>query len=102
MHQKAGKMERFVLAGAAPLALLLSSCAGQPAPSAHDAPGFFMGFLHGLIALFSLIGSIFWDIRVYAYPNYGGWYDFGFVLGAACFFGGGSSHSVVSLRVRRQ
>jgi len=38
-----------------------------------------------------LIGSIFTDIRVYAFPNSGGWYDFGFVLGAMVFSGGGAS-----------
>jgi hypothetical protein len=44
--------------------------------------------VHGFISLFSLIGSIFWDIRVYAFPNSGSWYDFGFVLGAGLFYGG--------------
>ena len=52
-----------------------------------------MGFVHGFISLSSLIGSIFWDIRVYAFPNSGGWYDFGFVLGAMIFFGGGGAAS---------
>jgi len=33
------------------------------------------------------IGSVWWDIRVYAFPNGGIWYDFGFVIGAAIFFG---------------
>jgi hypothetical protein len=70
------------------LALILSSCATQPIPNAYNPPGFFMGLVHGFISLFSLIGSIFWDIRVYAFPNSGGWYDAGFVLGAALFYGG--------------
>lgn len=71
----------------------VASCAHQPEPAAYDAPGFFLGFLHGFIALFSLIGSIFLDVRVYAFPNSGGWYDVGFVLGVMTFFGG--SRSVV-------
>jgi hypothetical protein len=70
-------------------ALALSSCATQPHPSAQDLPGFFWGLLHGFIVVFSLIGSAFWDVRIYSFPNSGGWYDFGFVLGVACFFGGG-------------
>jgi hypothetical protein len=37
---------------------------------------------------FSLIGSIFTETRIYAFPNSGGWYDFGYFLGAAAFFGG--------------
>jgi hypothetical protein len=68
-------------------AFLLSSCATQPTAEAHDAPSFISGLLHGFLSLFSLIGSFFWDIRVYAFPNSGRWYDVGFVIGAACFFG---------------
>lgn len=84
-------MKRFGLAVVVGLALVLSACATQPVASAPSAPGFLWGLLHGFIALFSLIGSLFWDIRVYAYPNGGGLYDFGFVLGTALFFGGGGT-----------
>lgn len=66
----------------------LSSCATQPVPSAYNPPGFLLGLFHGFTMLFSLIGELFTDYRVYAFPNSGGWYDFGFVLGAALFFGG--------------
>jgi hypothetical protein len=76
------------MAGVIVCALALSACATQPTPSAYDPPGFLWGFVHGFISLFSLIGSFFWDIRVYAFPNGGRWYDVGFVLGASCFFGG--------------
>jgi len=72
--------------------MLIAGCAHQPQlPKiiTPDAPGFWHGLLHGFISLFSLIGSVFTDIRVYAYPNAGGWYDAGFVLGVAIFFGGG-------------
>ena len=63
-------------------------CAHQPTPTEIDPPGFLMGFVHGFLILFSLIGSIFKDVRIYAFPNSGGWYDFGFFLGAAFFLGG--------------
>jgi hypothetical protein len=86
-------MKRRALAGAILLALVLASCATQPDPSAYDPPGVLLGLVHGFISLFSLIGSAFWDIRVYAFPNSGGWYDLGFVFGAACFFGGGGSQA---------
>jgi hypothetical protein len=66
---------------------VLTGCATQAASHSSDPPGFLMGFLHGLLALPSLIGSFFWDIRVYAFPNGGRWYDAGFVLGAGIFFG---------------
>jgi len=31
------------------------------------------------------------DVAVYAVPNTGGWYDFGFLLGASCWAGGGGA-----------
>jgi len=71
------------------LALVLSACATQPNHQLGAPEGFLWGLLHGFIALFSLIGSFFWDVRVYAYPNTGIFYDCGFVLGVAMFFGGG-------------
>ena len=80
-------MKVFVVAGVIACALILSSCATQPSANSYDAPGFLWGFVHGLLCLFSLIGSFFWDVRVYAFPNAGRWYDAGFVFGAACFFG---------------
>ena len=70
-------------------ALALAACATQPAPSVADAPGFWHGLLHGMIAPFSLIASLFWDVRIYAFPNDGGWYDFGYYLGIAGTLGGG-------------
>ncbi|HEX5046829.1 MAG TPA: hypothetical protein VFX89_06870 [Gammaproteobacteria bacterium] len=70
--------------------LLLHGCATQPPlPSAPQLPGFLHGLLHGFLILFSFIGSLFTDVRIYAYPNAGGWYDFGFLLGAMMFLGGG-------------
>jgi len=44
-------------------------------------PGFWMGLLHGFIVPGSLIASIWNDVRIYAFPNNGGWYDLGFTLG---------------------
>jgi hypothetical protein len=69
----------------------LAACAHQPHPSGDDLPGFFSGLLHGFTIVFSLIGSIFMDIRIYAFPNSGGWYDLGFVLGATMFLGGSAA-----------
>jgi len=40
---------------------------------------------HGFIIVFSLITSLFTDIRIYAFPNSGGWYDYGFFIGVAAF-----------------
>ncbi len=72
-------------------ALVLASCASQPSPEAYDPPGFFSGLLHGFLILFSFIGSLFTDIRIYSFPNSGGWYDFGYLIGASIFLGGGGA-----------
>ena len=55
-----------------------------------DKPaGFLSGLWHGFIAPVSFFGSLFFDkIAMYAVNNNGGWYDFGFVLGAGILFGG--------------
>jgi len=50
-----------------------------------------MGIVQGFCIFFSLIGSIFMDIRIYAFPNSGGFYDFGYVIGASMFLGGGGA-----------
>jgi hypothetical protein len=71
-------------------AVLLAACATQPAGvAAVGAPGFWFGLLHGVIAPFALIGSLFYDVKIYAVPNGGWWYDFGFFLGIAGTTGGG-------------
>lgn len=85
-----------VLVGAAMVGagLLLSACATQPPPMAgRELPGFLYGLLHGLIAPFSFIYSLVSDTRVYAYPNPGRWYDFGFLLGVSAW-GSGGTHVV--------
>ena len=72
---------------------ILSGCATQPPPGGLNPPGFFHGLLHGFLILFSLIASIFTEHRIYAFPNAGGWYDFGYFLGACAFLGGGGRGS---------
>lgn len=74
------------------LALLLSACANQidaGVASGGDVPGFWWGLWHGFVFPWAWIGSLFWeDIAVYAVPNTGGWYDFGFFLGITVLGGG--------------
>jgi hypothetical protein len=73
-------------------ALLLASCAKQPPDSLlNRPPGFLSGLLHGFLIFFSFIGSFFTDYRIYAYPNSGAWYDFGYLIGAMMFLGGGGA-----------
>jgi hypothetical protein len=73
------------------LALLLASCAATQPPTIPllDAPGFWKGLWHGFIAPVTFIISLFSDdVRIYAFPNAGRWYDFGFMLGISGFSGG--------------
>jgi hypothetical protein len=76
----------------APLALALAGCATQMRGTVqHDAPGFLFGLVQGFIAPVTFVVSLFrHDVAVYAVPNNGGWYDFGFVLGIGGFAGGAS------------
>jgi hypothetical protein len=52
--------------------------------------GFWLGLWHGVILPISFIISLFRDgVNVYEVHNNGGWYNFGFLLGAALVGGGG-------------
>ncbi len=46
-----------------------------------EHPAFLPGLFHGFTAIAALIGSLFFHIRIYAFPNSGFWYDAGFVVG---------------------
>jgi hypothetical protein len=74
------------------LLMLLAACArAVPEAVAHTAqtPGFLWGVWHGFVFPFAWIGSLFDEgIAVYAVPNNGGWYDFGFFLGVTVLGGG--------------
>jgi hypothetical protein len=73
--------------------LLLTSCsAGSEQFTPEDPAGFWYGLWHGIISVIALIVHIFADsVAVYEVDNTGGWYDFGFLLGILCVWGG-SSH----------
>lgn len=85
-------MQPSRLFAAAALALLLAACANQVdagVSEADDVPGFFWGLWHGFIFPWAWLGSLFsGEIAVYAVPNRGGWYDFGFFLGITVLGGG--------------
>ena len=72
---------------------LIAGCATHSVSDLVDPPGFLKGLLHGFIILFSFIISLFTDYKIYAFPNAGAWYDFGFLLGVMFFFGGGGAGS---------
>ena len=69
-------------------ALALSACAAtqQADAVAPQAPGFLLGLWHGFIFPVAWIVSLFTDkVAIYAVPNNGGWYDFGYFLGIVVF-----------------
>ncbi len=69
--------------------LLLAACATQvPSAVDHaaDTPGFLLGLWHGFIFPVAWVLSLFLpEVAVYAVPNDGGWYDFGYFLGIVVF-----------------
>ena len=82
-------------------ALFLSGCA-DVSPNVSECVtsnpyGFWFGLWHGIIIPFSWVGSLFSEnIAIYAYNNSGGWYDFGFVIGAGSLGLGGAVRKAIS------
>jgi hypothetical protein len=100
-------MKRLLVLSAA---LMLAACAAREAPYAVQpwAPGFLYGLWHGFIFPVAWIVSLFTDkVAIYAVPNNGGWYDFGYFLGIVVFgVGARKSHVVyrdrmINVRARR-
>ena len=84
--------------------LSLSGCAHQASSGvAPGSPGFLFGLWHGFIFPVAWILSLFMpDVAVYAVPNNGGWYDFGYFLGIVVFgVGARKGHVVYRDRVVR-
>ena len=89
-------MKRF-----APFLLLfaLTACAATQAADAvaPAAPGFWLGLWHGFIFPVAWIVSLFAPgVAIYAVPNNGGWYDFGYFLGIVVFGVGARKTQVVT------
>lgn len=63
--------------------------------------GFWQGFWHGMISPITFILSLLTDnVYVFDVHNNGGWYVFGFLLGASITFGG-SGGGAASRRKRK-
>lgn len=79
---------------------ILAGCAPGPnlskgTASEHDGvAGFWLGLWQGFIAPLVFVVSLFRrDLGIYEVHNNGAWYNFGYVFGLACFFGGGGNRS---------
>jgi hypothetical protein len=75
-------------AAAAASTSILTACAATQtsAAVAPTAPGFLLGLWHGFIFPVAWVVSLFVpQVAVYAVPNNGGWYDFGYFLGIVVF-----------------
>ena len=60
----------------------------------HDAAGFWLGLWQGFIAAFVFVASLFKsNLGIYEVHNNGAWYNFGYLFGLACFFGGGGNRA---------
>jgi hypothetical protein len=83
------------------LPLLLIGCAPGHERFALEAPAsFWFGLWHGAIGLVTFTIGLFTDaVRFYEPANTGSWYDFGFILGVLCFWGGGTGSA---MRARRR
>lgn len=87
-----------------PLALVAACAPGANSAVVHDGdvPGFWLGLWHGWIALFTFVVSLFDDhVGVYEIHNKGHLYDFGFVVGAMLFWGGGHAGARSNPRWKR-
>ena len=88
MIQMSENRKYFIILFSIGFMVFLSGCARHSMTEIIDPQGFWYGLLHGFIILFSFIGSFFQDIRIYAFPNSGLWYDLGFLIGASAFLSG--------------
>ena len=82
---------------------LLAACAASQAPAtiAATAPGFWLGLWHGFIFPVAWVVSLFSaKVALYAVPNNGGWYDFGYFLGVVVIgVGARKTHTVTRDRI---
>ena len=88
--------------------VVLAACAAGPYPpdavdTAADPPGFWLGLWHGLIVPITFVVSLFTDtVNIYAVPNNGNWYNFGFVLGIMLVFSGPANQATPAGRGRQR
>ena len=92
------KLSAFILA----LLLLATLTACAPGPNKMQdsigprdtVAGFWHGVWQGFIAPFVFVISLFKSgMNIYEVHNNGAWYNFGYLFGLACFFGGSGNRA---------
>ena len=79
-----------ILAGCAPGLNQFKGTASEH----HVVAGFWLGVWQGFIAPFVFVGSLLTsNLNIYEVHNNGAWYNFGYLFGLACFFGGGGNRA---------
>lgn len=97
----------FLLLLAALALVLIAGCVPGPnelvnTPNAKGSvPGFWQGWWNGAISPVTFVISLFTPkVSVYEVHNNGGWYNFGFVLGAMMALGGSAGGATARRRRR--
>jgi predicted small secreted protein len=79
-----------MLAGCVPGPNNMKGAPGEKVPVA----GFWLGLWQGFVAPFVFVVSLFKsDLNIYEVHNNGAWYNFGYLFGLACFFGGSGNRA---------
>lgn len=96
-------MIRLRTAAALAALSLLAACAKQvPTAVVAGEPGFLLGLWHGFIFPVAwFLSLVVPEVAIYAVPNNGGWYDFGYFLGI-CVFGVGANRGRKTITVYRE
>jgi hypothetical protein len=85
--------------------VVLAGCAAGANGAVDTGPepaGFWLGLWQGFIVPVTFVISLFTDhVSIYEVQNNGNWYDFGYVLGLSCAFGGGAGSRSVARRRSR-
>ena len=88
--------------------LLLAACIAGPNDLRNtpdedgEVAGFWRGIWHGLISPITFILSLFnKSVYVFEVHNNGGWYTFGFLMGASMTFGGSGGGAACRGRKKR-
>ena len=97
-----------IVVGILLLLVVLAGCAPGPNTMVNvpdeesEVAGFWTGLWHGFASPVIFIISLFnKSIGIYEVHNNGGWYNFGFLLGASIIFGGGGGGAARRRRASR-